>query len=382
MRTATSKGSVILGLVCCLAVPGRCLLATPKAITPDYDVTLEEQDALLSVAAAAVSPQHELWLGLDLVPPGHPANSRSHLWKLDKYGKRTLDIEIRHPGTWDTGGAGARPTVAAIAVTAEGPKIYVTYDNPSEFWALQLDDTGRLLHARKIVSFSDAASGGMYFSPNLSEAVIIQGPFQLSHLNKDDQLDWTIQLPMKEDEGVVLAALVSEQIFVTAFRQKSDTDKPSTQIFSYDRHGKLLQRATLPELNIGLSLADGLVQLFRLSTSDDTVAVVLLDPKSLQIRKQSVIPNLHNFVALLKAQGDETVLLVSRKNEANIGVLVLDRAHQQKAYRPLDLDFNTGYLVTTVLGKIFTSDNSRVFMLAPVRAPGAVRVISFSVPSS
>jgi hypothetical protein len=376
---STTSATIFLGL--CFPLCVACLAQTPSPIIPDYDVSLEGKDAVLSVTAAAATLQDELWLGVHFIP-NDLANSRSHLWKLDKYGKRIVDIEIRHPDTWGNGAKGARSSVAGIALTAEGPKIYVAYDNPSEFWAVQLDNTGGLLRARKIVSRSEEASGGIYFSPDLSEAVINSGALELSHLNKDDRLDWTIQLPMKEDEGVILCALVNEQIFVTAFSQKNQNEKPSTQVFSYDRRGKLLQKATLPELNIGLSFVDGSVQLFNMSTSKDTVAVVLLDPKSLQIHKQSVIPNLHNFVALLKAWGNETALLVSRKEEAKIGVLVLDRNQQQDTYRPLDLDFNTGYLITTVLGKIFIAGNTRIFMLAPAKVPGTIRVISFSLPGS
>src|SRR5262249_27700024 len=145
------------------------------------------------------------------------------------------------------------------------------------------------------------ASGGVHFAPDMSEEVIVEGAVGLSHVNKDDELDWTIQVPVKEDEGFILDAIVKEQIFVTAFSQKSGSDQLKTQVFSYDRRGKLLRKATLPDLNVGLSFIGSLIQLFQMSVSSDTVAVVLLDPKSLQTVKQSVIPDLHNFVVLLKA---------------------------------------------------------------------------------
>lgn len=380
-RTVGTKNITIAVLACCFELGAYCLAQTPKAIVADYDVTLEETGARLSITAAAATPQDDLWLGVDVHRPPDHANGNSHLWRLDKSGKRVADIEIKHPDNWSSGAQeGDSSTIREIGLTAEGPKVYVDYSNRSQFWSLQFDNAGKLLLAKKIITRSDEGSGGIWFSPDMSQAVIMGGALELSHLNKEDKLDWTIHLPVKEDEGTILDVMVRDQIFVRVFGGTSDA--PITQIFTYDFRGKLLQKAAFHGLYAGLSTVRGLVQLFHMATSNDTLAVVVLDPHSLQIRKEVVLSDMRNFAALLKAGDKGTALIVSRKDTSDIGVLVLDKDQQQRAYRPMHLDFYPGYLLTTLLGKTFITGNERVFMLASEKTPGTARVISFSLPAN
>ncbi len=377
--TVGTKNITIAVLACCFELGAYCLAQIPKPIVADYDVTLQEPGVRFNVTAGAATPQDELWLGMEVGHAGSDADIPSHLWKLDKSGKRVVDIEIKHPDNWTSGAKkGDSSTIREIGLTAQGPKVYVDYSNRSQFWALQLDNAGELLLAKKIIAQSDEGSGGIWFSPDMSQAVVMEGPLELSHLNKEDKLDWTIHLPLKEDEATILDVMVRDQIFVRVFGGTSDA--PITQIFTYDFCGKLLQKAALPGLYMGLSTVGGLVQLFHLATSNDTLAVVVLDPHSLQIRKEVVIPDVRNFAALLKAGDKGTALIVSRKDTSDIGVLVLDKDQQQRAYRPMHLDFYPGYLFTTLLGKTFIAGNERVFMLAPEKTPGTARVISVSLP--